>query len=123
MFSETGAKITNLAASLPSAYNKLQPNQNLLIRKDHSHVILSQRKPKPRSTRHFQFSMDQLQKLETLIHDRTAQIDQSKLVHELQTEIIQLREKLTRCEKICADLEAEVAVFREAQGNADDAEE
>ncbi|KAG8664806.1 uncharacterized protein FPOAC1_013586 [Fusarium poae] len=124
MFSETGAKITNLAASLPSAYNKATTQPEPPSYEKTTATSSSHKRKRSQEVLDTSNSVwDQLQKLETLIHDRTAQIDQSKLVHELQTEIIQLREKLTRCEKICADLEAEVAVFREAQGNADDAED
>ncbi|KAL4721768.1 hypothetical protein ACLX1H_011262 [Fusarium chlamydosporum] len=135
MFSGSGAKATTLPApSLPApslpTYDQAttaEPSAPLY----NEAAIIDPPHTRSRKRKQSQVVIDadavwnKLQKFEAMINDRIAQDagNQPLLIRELRAEIAQLREELASCQEKCADLEAEVAVLREAQTKGDEYED
>ncbi|SPJ75734.1 uncharacterized protein FTOL_05465 [Fusarium torulosum] len=122
LFTGSGAKVTTLPRAPPPSYNKAAAQTNIPSYNESTTFDppTHKRKRKQEASEKDGPIWAKLLELETIIQHRAPQ---DALVQEAQrAEILELRDKLARCEKRVLDLEAEVAGLRQAQDDANDAE-
>lgn len=121
LFTGVGAKVTTLPRPPPPSYNKAaaQTNTPLYSESTTFDPPTHKRKRSQEASEKGGPIWAKLRELETIIQHRAPQ---DMLIQEQRAQIVELQDKLVRCEKRVLDLEAEVAGLRQAQDDANDAE-